>query len=89
MLKGFSGNRYALKYGDAQQGALTTQWDGKRPSGYSPMKKQGSIVLGTGGDGSFYSNGVFLEGAITQGCADDKAVDEAIQSNVTSAGYGK
>jgi hypothetical protein len=89
MLKGFSGNRYAMKAGDAQTGTLVTKWDGKRPPGYSPMKKQGAIVLGAGGDGSFYSQGIFFEGAITIGCADDNSVDDAIAANVVAAGYGK
>ena len=29
-----------------------TYWDGPRAPGYSPMKKQGAIVLGLGGDNS-------------------------------------
>ena len=89
MLKGFSGNRMVLKHGDGQTGVLTTQHDGARPSGYSPMKKQGAIVLGAGGDGSFYSQGIFFEGAITFGCSDDKAVDDAIQANIVAAKYGQ
>lgn len=89
MLKGFTGNRFALKAGDAQTGTLMTTWDGKRPNGYSPMKKQGAIVLGTGGDGSFLGTGIFFEGAITIGCPDDKAVDDAIQASIVAAGYGK
>ncbi len=89
MLKGFSGNRIALKFGDAQQGALTTQYDGHRADNGTPMKKQGSIILGSGGDGSCWSNGVWYEGALTAGCADDKTVDDAIQANIVAAGYGK
>jgi hypothetical protein len=89
MLKGYTGNRFALKAGDAQSGSLTTTWDGQRPSGYSPMKKEGAIVLGTGGDGSFLGTGIFFEGAITIGCPDDKAIDDAIQANIVAAGYGK
>jgi non-reducing end alpha-L-arabinofuranosidase len=90
MLKGFSGNRFVLKHGDGQTGTLTTQHDGARPSGgYSPMKKQGAIVLGAGGDGSFYSQGIFFEGAITSGCPDVKAVDDAIQANIVAAKYGQ
>lgn len=89
VLKGFAGNRFAMKGGDAQAGSLTTKWDGARPGGYSPMKKEGAIVLGTGGDGSDYSNGTFFEGAITSGCPDSNSVDDAIQANVVSAGYGK
>ena len=45
--------------------------------------------VGTGGDGSFYSTGVFFEGAITSGCADGNTVDDAIQANIVAAGYGK
>ncbi len=29
------------------------------------------------------------QGAITFGCPDDKAVDDAIQANIVAAGYGK
>lgn len=69
--------------------SLVVKYDGARPAGYSPMKKQGSIVLGTGGDGSFYSQGIFFEGAITIGCPSDNAADDAIQANVVAAGYGR
>lgn len=89
MMKGFSGNRFALKGGDAQTGKLVIRWDGKRPAGYSPMKKQGAIILGMGGDGSPSGSGTWFEGAITFGCPDDPAVDDAIQANVVAAGYGK
>ena len=44
MVKGGS-NGFALKGGDATQGGLKTMWDGARPNGYQPMKKQGSIIL--------------------------------------------
>jgi hypothetical protein len=87
MLKGYSGNRYVLKGGDAQSGKLTTMWDGARPRTYSPMKKQGQIVLGTGGDGSNGGTGTFFEGCITKGVPSDD-VDEAIQENIVAAGYG-
>ena len=49
MVKGGS-NGFALKGGDATQGALKTMWDGARPNGYQPMKKQGSIILCVGGE---------------------------------------
>jgi hypothetical protein len=87
MLKGPSGNRFVLKGGDAQSGKLITMWDGARPNTYSPMKKQGCIVLGTGGDGSNGGTGTFFEGAITSGLPSD-AVDDAIQANINAAGYG-
>jgi hypothetical protein len=89
ILKGFSGDRIALKFGDAQQGPLTLQYDGSRADNGSPMHKQGSIILGTGGDGSAWSDGVWFEGAITFGCSDDDAVDDAIQANIVAAGWGR
>ena len=88
MLKGPSGNMMGLKAGNAQSGALQTKWSGARPPGYSPMKKQGAIVLGTGGDGSNYGAGTFFEGAITSGSPPD-ATDDAVQANIVAAGYGK
>lgn len=87
MLKGPSGNHFTLKAGNAQSGALVTMWDGARPRGYSPMKKIGGIILGTGGDGSNGGTGTFFEGAITSGVPSD-AVDDAIQANIVAAGYG-
>jgi len=62
MLKGDRGaspGHFALKGGDAQAGPLRVYWDGQRPPGYAPMKKQGSIVLGIGGDNSNKSAGTF------------------------------
>jgi non-reducing end alpha-L-arabinofuranosidase len=88
ILKGPSGNRFGLKAGNAQSGALTTMWDGARPSpGYSPKKLQGAIILGTGGDGSKGGTGTFFEGAMTSGNLPD-ATDDLIQANIVAAGYG-
>jgi hypothetical protein len=87
MLKGPSGNTMGLKAGNAQSGLLETQFSGNRPPGYTPMKKQGSIILGTGGDGSDYGKGTFFEGAITSGNPSD-ATDDAVQANIVAAGYG-
>jgi len=67
MVKGGS-NGFALKAGDATQaGGLMTKYDGPRPTNYQPMKKQGAIILGIGGDNSDLSVGVFYEGLITAG----------------------
>jgi non-reducing end alpha-L-arabinofuranosidase len=88
MLKGPSGNAMGLKAGNAQSGSLETKWNGRRPPGYSPMKKAGSIILGTGGDGSNYGVGTFFEGCITSGNPPD-ATDDAVQANIVAAGYGK
>lgn len=88
MLKGPSGNSFGLKAGNAQSGTLQTKWQGARPAGYSPMKKQGGIVLGIAGDGSNYGQGTFFEGAITYGNPSDSA-DGLVQANIVAAGYGK
>jgi non-reducing end alpha-L-arabinofuranosidase len=89
IIKGYSGGTIALKFGDAEKGPLTTQYEGSRVNNTKTMKKQGSIILASGGDGSFYSTGVWFEGAITKGCPDaaDKATDEAIQTNIVNAKF--
>ncbi len=92
MLKNNGTSRFALKGSDAQGGSLTTLWDGALPGGYSPMKKQGAIVLGSGGDcckpggGANLSAGTFYEGAIVAGYPTD-ATDNAVQANIVAAGY--
>jgi len=88
MLKGPSGNRFALKAGDAQSGVLMTKYDGVRPAGYSPQKKQGAIILGIGGDNSHTGEGTFFEGCMTSGNSTD-AIDNAVQANIVAAGYGR
>lgn len=85
---------YALKAGNAQSGKLEWKWNattknyGARPPGYSPQKKQGAIILATGGDGSNGGTGTWFEGAITSGAPPD-AVDDQVQANVVAAGYGR
>ncbi|TQS18761.1 arabinofuranosidase catalytic domain-containing protein [Microbispora sp. KK1-11] len=90
MLKNNGTSRFAIKGGNAQSGAMTTLWDGALPRGYSPMKKQGAIILGSGGDccatNTNLSQGTFYEGAIVSGYPSD-ATENAVQANVTSAGY--
>ena len=84
--------KLALKAGDATTGALTTYYDGNLPNGKGPGAKQGSIVLGSGGDCCYSNNnasqGTFYEGAIVSGYPTD-ATDTAIQANIVSTGYGK
>ena len=87
LLKGNSGNHWALKAGNAQSGSLTTMFDGARPAGYSPMKKEGAIILGIGGDNSHTGEGTFFEGCVTSGYPTD-ATDNAVQANIVAAGYG-
>jgi len=90
MLKNNGTTKLALKGGNAQSGGLTTLWDGALPTGYNPMKKQGAIVLGSGGDccatNTNQSFGTFYEGAIVSGYPSD-AADAAIQNNIIAAGY--
>jgi len=88
MLKGPSANHFTLKGGDARSGSLAVKWNGSRPSGgYNPMKKEGAIELGTGGDGSSGGEGTFFEGAIVSGNPSD-AIDDSVQANIVAAGYG-
>jgi hypothetical protein len=87
MLKGKPGTM-AIKAGNSQSGPVAKVYEGGYPSGYDPMKKEGAIVLGTGGDNSFAAIGDFFEGAMTSGYATDEA-DEAVQANIVAAGYGR
>jgi hypothetical protein len=75
--------------GDAQQGALSVIFDGPRVNAtYDPMRKQGAILLGNGGDNSNSSQGTFYEGAVTAaGTFPTDATDQKVQVNVVSAGY--
>ena len=79
-------NSFELQGGNSQSGGLTTFYNGSLPSGYSPMKKQGAIVLGTGGDNSNTDVGSFFEGVMTVGYPTD-AADAAVQANIVAAGY--
>jgi hypothetical protein len=92
MLKNDGTSTFALKGGNAQSGALTTDYSGTLPTlqvgglSYIPMNKQGAIILGTGGDNSDADLGSFFEGAITSGYPTD-ATENAVQANIVAAGY--
>jgi hypothetical protein len=88
MVRNYAENHYTLKGGDAQAGKMAVKWDGARPAGYTPMKKQGAVQLGCGGDGSCGGQGTFFEGAIAKGTPPD-ATEDAIQANIVAAGYGR
>ena len=94
MMKNNGTSEFALKGSNAQSGSLATFYKGALPGGWSPMKKQGAIVLGSGGDcckpsgGANQSDGTFYEGAIVAGYPAD-ATDDAVQENIVAAGYGK
>jgi alpha-L-arabinofuranosidase B-like protein/lamin tail-like protein/alpha-galactosidase-like protein len=76
--------------GDAQEGALAVMFDGPRVDHtYDPMRKQGAILLGNGGDNSVGSQGTFYEGAMTAaGTFPSDATDQLVQANVVAARYG-
>ena len=82
----------SLKAADATAQTLNTYYKGKLPNGKSPGQKQGSIVLGSGGDCCYSNNnasyGTFYEGAIVAGYPSD-ATDAAVHANIVSTGYGK
>ena len=95
ILKNNGKTEWALRGGDASTGSLGTYFKGALPpNGYSPMKKQGAIVLGSGGDcckpggGANLSDGTFYEGCIVTGYPSD-ATEDAVQANIVAAGYGK
>ena len=81
-------NHWTIKSGNAQSGSLTTPFDGQRPSTrYIPMRKEGAIGLGTGGDNSNGATGNWFEGVMTTAYSSDSA-DDAVQANIVSV-YGQ
>ena len=66
MVKGRAGG-FSLKGANAQTGGLRLLFDGPRPDGYNPMKKQGAIILGIGGDNGALAVGTFYEVALKAG----------------------
>jgi hypothetical protein len=75
--------------GDARQGALQVMFSGPRVNAtYDPMRKQGAILLGNGGDNSNGSQGTFYEGAMTAAeTFPTDATDQLVQANVVAARY--
>jgi hypothetical protein len=73
--------------GDAQKGSLSVMFDGRRVNPtYDPMRKQGAILLGNGGDNSVGSQGTFYEGAMTAAFPSN-ATDQLVQANIVGAKY--
>ncbi len=83
-------HHWASLGGDAQRGPLQVMFDGPRVDvTYDPMRKQGAILLGNGGDNSNASQGTFYEGAMTAaGTFPTNATDQLVQANIVAAGYG-
>jgi len=76
--------------GNAQGGTMSVMFDGPRVnSEYDPMRKQGAILLGNGGDNSNGSQGTFYEGAVTAANTfPTDATSELVQANIVAAKYG-
>lgn len=82
---------FSLQGGDSQNGNLTTWYDGPLPAdhdsdSYSPMRLQGGIGLGAGGDNTNKGAGSFFEGVVTTGYASD-ATNDKIQANIVDQTY--
>jgi non-reducing end alpha-L-arabinofuranosidase len=79
---------YAIKDADANSGGLKTDYNGPLPttSGYTPLRLEGGIILGIGGDNSKGSAGSFFEGVMTTGFPSD-AAENAVQANIAAVGY--
>jgi hypothetical protein len=91
VMDGDTGDHWDLRGGDAQKGSLVTFYSGPRPlpgnsGGYAPMRKQGGILLGTGGDNGNGSAGTFYEGGMTRGFPIQATTDE-VQANIVAAKY--
>jgi len=92
VLKNNGTTEFALKGSDATAGRLTTYYRGALPAGWSPMEKQGAMVLGSGGDCCATNNNVsdetFYEGCLVSGYPSD-ATEDAVRANIVAAGYSK
>lgn len=77
---------FAIYQGNAQSGSLTSTGTVPLPNGYQPMKQEGAIILGIGGDNSNWAKGYFFEGVMTRGMPAKPAM-EAIQRNIVAAKY--
>ncbi|MFC5860677.1 arabinofuranosidase catalytic domain-containing protein [Acidicapsa dinghuensis] len=79
-------HNYAIYQGNAQHGALTTTGVIPLPKGYQPMKQEGAIILGIGGDNSNWAKGYFFEGVMTKGMPSAATLDK-LQANIIAAHY--
>jgi hypothetical protein len=82
-------HRWESMGGNAQKGTLSVMFDGPRVNlTYDPMRKQGAILLGNGGDNSDGSQGTFYEGAMTAANTfPSNATDQLVQANIVAARY--
>jgi hypothetical protein len=79
--------KYQVYWGNAQVGGLATTGLLPLPAkSYTPMRQEGAILLGIGGDNSNGSIGSFFEGVMTAGAPSSATMSE-VQANVVSVGY--
>lgn len=78
---------FTLKGANATGGSLTTFYSGPTPpgKGYSPMRQEGAIILGSGGDQGT-TDGEFFEGVMTIGVP-SSATESAVQAEIVSVHY--
>ena len=79
---------YAIYQGNAQSGDLTTTGVIPLPTNYQPMRQEGAIILGIGGDNSNWATGYFFEGVMTMGMPSAQTM-QAVQRNIVAAGYSR
>lgn len=80
-------HHWAIRNGDATRGSLNTIFDGARPNDkYDPMHKEGSVILGTGGDNSNAAQGTFYEGVLTKGYPSDDT-EQAVHDDIARQNY--
>jgi hypothetical protein len=80
---------WATLGGDARRGQLSVMYEGRRiDASYDPMRKQGAVILGNGGDNSAASQGTFYEGAMTAPRTyPSNETDQLVAQNVAAARY--
>lgn len=87
MLNNPGARTFAIKGANAAGRRLTTFYDGPTPPGrgYSPMRLEGGIILGSGGDQGT-TDGEFFEGAMTRGVP-SAAAQAAVAANIAAVRY--
>ncbi len=87
MLNNPGARSFAIKGANAAGGRLVTYYQGPTPpgSGYSPMRQEGAIILGSGGDQGT-TDGEFFEGVMTIGLP-SAAAEAAVQRNIVHVHY--
>lgn len=87
MLNNPGSKTFTIKGAKATTGGLTTFYDGPTPpgKGYSPMRQEGAIILGSGGDQGTTA-GEFFEGVMTIGVPSTSA-EAAVQANIVGVHY--